>query len=144
MTRFERLQRRKLPVSHSRSIVSVNTELRDTIILAHGGTAYGYALYLKSGRVVFTVRTGPKNAVTEVESQPIEGSTMITAALAKDGTMTLRVGDQPVATGKAPGPIPRQPQEAFCVGHDNGQPVTTYSKGKPFRGKISSLKITIP
>ncbi len=36
----------------------VDTDQRDTIILAHGGTALGYALYLKAGHVVFGVRTG--------------------------------------------------------------------------------------
>ena len=29
--------------------------------------------------------------------------------------------------GKAPGPVPRQPAEDFCVGHDNGQPVAKLS-----------------
>ena len=122
----------------------IDTDLRDTIILAHGGSAAGYALHLKEGRVVFAVRTGTQDAVTEVQSQPIKGSVKITATLAKDGTMTLTVGDQTAATGKAPGPISRQPAEAFCLGHDNGQPVANYSKGKPFQGKITDLKVTAP
>jgi arylsulfatase A len=121
----------------------VETELSDTIILAHGGSAAGYALHLKGGCVVFSVRTGPKDAVTDVQSQPIKGAVKIFAAIGEDGTMTLTVGNQAAVTAKAPGLVPRQPQEGFCVGHDNGQPVANYSKGKPFEGKITDLKVTV-
>lgn len=121
----------------------IDTELRDTIVLAHGGNSLGYALHLKEGRVVFAVRTG-REALTEIQSQPIKGAVKITASLAGDGTMTLTVGDQKPVTGMALGPVPRQPAEAFCLGHDNGQPVANYSKGKPFQGKITDLKITFP
>jgi arylsulfatase A len=121
----------------------VETELPDTIILAHGGNAAGYALYLKQGRVVFAVRTG-RNALTEVQSQPIKGPVKITATLATDGTMTLTVGEQAAVTAKAPSLVPRQPAEDFCLGHDNGQPVATYSQVKPFEGKLTDLKVTVP
>ena len=120
----------------------VETEQRDAIILAHGGSAAGYALHLKAGRVVFTVHTGAK-AVAEISGAEIKGPTPITAALAADGTMTLRVGDQPAVTGKAAGLLGRQPQEDFCLGHDNGKPVTNYTAKEPFRGSITKLEISI-
>jgi arylsulfatase A-like enzyme len=122
----------------------VETDQTDTIILAHGGTAVGYALHLRGGRAVFSVRTGPGDEVTDVQSKPVTGPVKITAVLARDGTMTLTVGEQPAATGKAPGLIPRQPQEAFSLGFDKGAPVAAYSKGKPFKGKIADLKVTSP
>jgi hypothetical protein len=121
----------------------VETEQRDTIIVAHGGNTFGYALHLKGGRVIFAVRTG-RNTLTEVESQPITGPVRIVAALARDGTMTLTVGGQAAATAMAPGLISRQPGEEFCVGHDNGQPVAKYGDVKPFAGKITELKVTTP
>jgi arylsulfatase A len=113
------------------------------VIVAHGGNTAGYALYLKEGRVVFAVRTA-KDAVTEVQSEPIKGAVGVTAKLGADGTMTLTVGDRAAVIGKARGVLPRQPQEDFCLGHDNGQPVANYSKGKPFEGKITELKVTTP
>jgi hypothetical protein len=58
--------------------------------------------------------------------------------------VTLTVDEQPAVSAKAPGPIPRQPQEDFCLGHDNGQPVADGSKSKPFQGKIADLKVSIP
>lgn len=61
----------------------------------------------------------------------------------RDGSLTLTVGDRKAVTAKAPGPIPRQPQEDFCLGLDNGQPLAMYSKGKPFVGTISDLSFTV-
>jgi hypothetical protein len=121
---------------------AIETDLRDAVIVAHGGASAGYALHLKEGRVVFSVRTGPKDAVTDVQSEPTKGPVKITATVGRDGALTLAVGEQALVKGKAPGPVPRQPAEDFCVGHDNGQPVADYSKGKPFEGKITDLKVT--
>jgi arylsulfatase A-like enzyme len=122
----------------------IETDLPNTVIVAQGGNAAGYALHLNDRRVAFAVRTGTGDAVTEIHSDPIAGSVQITATLGQDGTMSLMVGEQAVVTGKAPGLIPRQPKEALCLGHDNGQPVAKYAKGEPFRGKITDLKVTIP
>lgn len=122
----------------------IETEQRDAVILAHGGTAAGYALHLKDGCVVFSVRTGPGGAITDVSSQPIKGAVRITATLAKDGTITLVVGEQAAVTVKAASMVPRQPQEDFCLGHDNGQPVASYSKRLRFEGSIADLKVTTP
>ena len=107
------------------------------------GSALGYALHMKDGRLIFSVRTAT-DRITDVQSEPIRGAVTIKASFAKDGTLTLTVGDQKAVTAKAPGPIPRQPQEDFCVGLDNGQPVASYSKGKPFAGTISDLSVTVP
>jgi arylsulfatase A len=120
---------------------TVHTELKDAVILAHGGSTFGYGLHLKDGKVVFSVRTG-KDAITHVASEPIQGPVKVVAALAADGTMTLKVGTQTAATAKAPGTIPRQPQEDFCLGFDSGQPVAVYSAVKPFNGTILDLKVT--
>lgn len=122
----------------------IETDLRDAAIVAHGGASAGYALHLKDGRVVFSVRTGPKDAVTDVQSEPIKGPVKVVATVGRDGALTLAVGEQAIVKGKAPGPVPRQPAEDFCVGHDNGQPVANYAKAKPFEGKITNLKVTSP
>lgn len=121
----------------------IETEQKDTVVLAQGGATLGYAVHLKDGCVVFSVRTGT-DAVTEIQSAAITGPVEITAKLEKGGAMTLTVGDQKAVTGKAAGLIPRQPQEAFCVGHDNGQPVGKYGKVKAFEGKLTGLKVTTP
>ena len=121
---------------------TVETAQRDAIILAHGGAAVGYAVYLKAGRGVFVIKNG--KTPVEISSAEIQGATPITAALAQDGTLTLKVGDQPAVTGKADGLLGRQPQENFCLGHDDKVPVTDYPTKEPFRGSITKLEIRSP
>ena len=124
---------------------TVETKQRDTIVLAHGGLTAGYAVHLKGGRVAFLVRTGGGDSFTEITA-PTEftGSAQVTATLAADATMTLQVGDQPAVTGKAAKLLARQPQEDFCLGHDNGKSVASYAGKGPFQGSITHLKITNP
>jgi hypothetical protein len=125
--------------------VTVETDQPDVVLVAQGGSAAGYALHLRGGRVVFSLRTGSGSALTEVVAAAgVAGPARIIASLGADGTMTLRVNDQPAVTGKAPGLIPRQPQEDFCLGHDNKAPVTHYAGTAPFRGRLTDLKFTSP
>ncbi len=124
---------------------SVETKQRDAILLAHGGLVTGYALHLKAGRVAFLVRTGADDAFTEITAPgDFTGSASITAALAADGTMTLKVGAQPAVIAKTAKLLARQPAEDFCLGHDNGKPVADYAGKGPFQGSITNLKITTP
>ncbi len=124
---------------------TVETQQRDTVLLAHGGLSAGYALYLKGGRVVFIVRTGGGEAFKEVIAPGEIGTTArISAALASDATMTLTVNDQPAVTGRAAKLLARQPQEDFCLGVDNGKPVANYPGTGLFTGRITDLKITTP
>ena len=126
-------------------ICTVETKQRDTVILAHGGLIAGYALHLKAGRVAFLVRTGADTAFTEIiASGEFTGSAPITATLATDATMTLKVGDAPAVTGKAAKLLARQPAEDFCLGHDNAKPVANYTDKGPFQGSITHLKVTTP
>jgi arylsulfatase A-like enzyme len=124
----------------------IETPQNDAILIAHGGLAAGYALHLRAGHLVFTVRTGSGEAFTEIEtpSNALSGSTRITARLADDRAMTLSVNDQLVATGKAASLILRQPQEDFCLGHDNAKPVAAYTAKEKFEGNFTDLKITVP
>lgn len=123
----------------------VETAQPDTILIAHGGLSAGYALHRAAGRIVFSVRTGPGDAVTSITApDTTTGRCKVVAVLATDGTMTLSVNERRVAAGKAPGLIPRQPQEPFCVGHDSGKPVAAYTGNLPFQGTITGLMVTSP
>jgi hypothetical protein len=121
---------------------AVETAMADAVIVAHGGLAAGYALHIRGGRVVFAVRTGGGDAVAEVAApEVVEGPVRIVANLARDGSMSLSLNERVVASGRSAGLIPRQPQEDFCVGLDNGKPVTSYSIKRPFVGTVSGLEV---
>jgi arylsulfatase A len=123
----------------------VETAQQDTVLIAHGGIAAGYALHIRAGHAVFSVRTGNGESIAETASPDVlSGPTHLTAVLAADSSMTLTVNDKPSTMGKAPGLIKRQPQENFCVGFDDGKPVTTYSGKERFKGKLAALSITTP
>jgi hypothetical protein len=86
----------------------------------------------------------PTAATTAVAVTASADPQRIVASLAKDGTLSLRVADQPAATAKGPGLLSRQPAEDFCVGHDNRKPVTAYTAKAAFQGRIMDLRVTIP
>ena len=114
------------------------------IILAHGGSAKGYALYCTTeGQIVFAVRHRP-DSVHRV-SHPIRGSgtTGIAAKLAEDGTLSLSLDDGTPNTSRSPGTISSQPQEDLCIGHDDKNPLDERAPGDRFSGRISSLGFSI-
>ncbi len=120
----------------------VETAQKDAVLVAHGGIAVGYALYLKGGCVAFAVRTGAE-AVTEIVARdPAAGVLRVEASLGVGGKMMLTINDAVVATGRAAGMLQRQPAEDFCVGHDNAKPVTAYTAKEPFKGTIRKLKVS--
>ena len=144
----EKLDRAAAPQVADRAFTiscSVETSRSNAVILAHGGVVAGYALHLNGGRVAFAVRTGSDDAVTEILTPGVVTMpARILASLASNGTMMLTVNDGVPVTGKAPGPIPRQPAESFCLGYDDRQPVTSYVAKEPFTGTIKELKFSTP
>jgi len=119
----------------------VETAQKDTVIIAHGGTSYGYALFLRAGALTFAVRTGVDRVTEIAATDAFAGKGQLEASLAKDGAMKLAVNGKTVAEGKAPGLITQQPAENFCVGLDDGKPVTRYNNPEPFKGRITQLAV---
>ena len=118
----------------------VESKSSNGVIVAQGGSATGYAVYLREGKPVFTVRERSQPvSITATNAAPPHFK--VEARLASDGAMTLMIDGQTVASGKAPSLIRTQPAEDFCVGFDNGQPVGEYSGNAQFNGVISHLNI---
>lgn len=111
------------------------------VVVAQGGSAVGYALYLKENRLVFAVRRSGSDITRIISATIPAGRIAVEARLASDGTMTLLVDGEPVATGKAGGLLDRQPAEDFCVGHDNRVPLDKYDGTARFTGSIEQLKV---
>jgi arylsulfatase len=122
---------------------TVATTARDGIILAHGGSAVGYALHLREGKLLFAVRNGNHLDQVAVEFPNSDAPVAVIASLDPDEKLRLKVGDLPesVAAGRL---LSRQPQEALCVGLDDGVPVTDYSGSGPLVGRVEDLRITTP
>ncbi|MFI5380745.1 MAG: sulfatase-like hydrolase/transferase [Tepidisphaerales bacterium] len=128
----------KRPVSIS---VDVEPKNPNGVIVAHGGLATGYALYLRDGKLVFTVKAN-RVPVNITAGQTPSGRFTAEARLGADRSMTLFINGQKVAEGKANALLPVQPAENFCVGFDDKQPVGDYGEPQRFSGKIENLKIS--
>ncbi|MGA2496893.1 MAG: sulfatase-like hydrolase/transferase [Tepidisphaeraceae bacterium] len=126
------------PVSIS---VDVESQNPNGVIVAHGGLATGYALYLRDGKLLFTVKVN-RVPVTITASQTPSGRFSAEARLATDCSMTLFINGQKVAEGKANSLLLVQPAENFCVGFDDKQPVGDYGNPVRFSGKIENLKVS--
>ena len=110
------------------------------VIVSHGGSAIGYALYVKEQRAVFAIRHGKE--ITRATSGPLpEGKVKIEASLGEGGAMSLQVGGSEPATAKAPGLLGKQPSEDFDLGFDAKNTVDDYDGMHKFTGSILNLVI---
>ena len=119
----------------------VETEAKDGVILAQGGNQHGYALHLKDGRPVFTVRIdGRATAISAPNA--VSGKFSLGATLRAGGAMTLAVNGQQVAEGKAPGLIAKQPQEVLTAREDTKTAVGDYAPPNALKGEVTNVKIS--
>ncbi len=119
---------------------TVETRARSGVILAQGGNQLGYALWLKEGKPVFTVRTGGQVA-NAFSPQELGLRAVVAARLEGDGTMALMVDGKEVATGKASGVIPKQPQDGLSVGEDARSAVGDYEAPNRLEGTVTEVKV---
>jgi arylsulfatase len=126
-----------------RITATVEPKSPNGVILAQGGSALGYSLFLKDGVLAFATRhRGALTTVLAKEKLPA-GKVEVAAELAKDGAVTLTVGGKTVATGKAPGPIPDQPVDGLQVGSDANGAVGEYEAPNAFQGTIHSARLEL-
>jgi arylsulfatase len=121
----------------------VETQTRDGVILAQGGREHGYALHLKNGHAVFTVRIAGK-ATAIVAPEAAAGKFTLSASLREGGAMALSINGQSVATGTAPGLITKQPQDPLSVGEDTLTAVGDYTAPNPLKGTVQNVRINQP
>ena len=119
----------------------VDSSGKDGVIVAQGGMANGYALYVKGGKLAFSVREA-KALTTITAKDPLgTGHFAVRATLARDGALALLVDGKPVADGKAAGPIPKQPRALFTVGKAGPVAVAGYAASAEFDAKVSKVEV---
>jgi len=118
----------------------VMPEAGDGVILAQGGDQRGYALHLKDGKPIFSVRqTGRLYAIAAPTASI--GKFSLEAQLEKDGAMSLAVNGTIVARGKAPGVFTIQPQDELSIGEDILSAVGNYKAPHPLKGKVDNVRV---
>lgn len=121
----------------------VTPQSTDGVILAQGGRQQGYALHLKGGKPIFSVRIVEKLYAIAAPDAP-QGKFSLEARLDKGGAMTLAVDGKIVARGTAPGLIPGQPQDELSIGQDTRTAVGDYNGPHPLQGKVEDVRVLSP
>ena len=124
--------------------VTTRAKSPDGVIVAHGGAAAGYTLFVEDARPVFLVRTGSGRGNTARVVGPVlePGEHSLTARLDREGRLTLDV-DGKVAEPVQGRLIPRQPVDGLQVGRDANGSVGPYASPNPFKGTVDSVVVQI-
>lgn len=141
------LPRQQAPIMANKPITIrcvVASEADNGVILAHGGDRSGYSLFVKDGRLAFSVCVDRKR--TTITSQQLLGSEPreVEAIWSKDSSITLKIAGAVVAEGKTPGLLDSEPGDSIQIGADLVKPVGEYEVPNAFRGVISDLTVKIP
>lgn len=115
----------------------------DGVILAHGGVAAGYALYVKDGQPTWAIRARNK-LHTIVGKQKLSAGQkyQLIAELDAKRKMRLTVDGQQVAQGECDSLIPVQPVDPANVGRDDRGNVGDYQGMFKFNGSVNALSVT--
>lgn len=134
------LPRNKAPNVRNRGFsISGRIEIggKNGVIVAQGGTAHGFSLFVRDGRLTFAVRrSGKLESVSSRE--PVTGECNLRLDFAKNGKVIARVNDRVVISGKVSGALVEMPQDGLQVGQDTGGNVADYESPFPLKvdGKL--------
>ena len=111
------------------------------VIVAQGGQANGYALFVQDGKLAFALRAKRELTLVTATKTLEAGARKVEAKLAADGKITLSVDGQAVGEGKAAGLVPAQPGEGLTVGNDGRNAVGEYTAPNDFTGKVENARV---
>lgn len=123
-------------------ITNENGEPLKGVIIAHGGSAAGYSLYATGEEIIFGLRHS-SSEVSRVKSPLPSGDFSVSTSLLKNGEISLSINDELKSASKSQGVLNRHPQENFCVGHDDKNPVDGDAPSQDFRGTVSNIKVIV-
>ena len=112
------------------------------MLVAQGGTANGYALFLAGGRLHFIVRSRAGGGTASTAAS-VAGAHTAIARVDAAGTLTLSFDGQPAVSASARGPTSAMPSDGLEVGSDDGGAVGPYQGPNPFGGSIESIVIDL-
>jgi arylsulfatase len=125
----------------------------DGVVVAAGGAATGFSLYVKGGRPVYDYNYAPWKRTTIASTERLPpGKSVLRAEFHYDGgglgkgeTVTLFVNDRQVAKGRIDATVwvgKYSADETFDIGQDSGSPASEhYASPFPFNGTIEKVVI---
>ena len=116
---------------------------KDGVIVAQGGTNHGWSLHIWEGTLRFATRHDGTLTVVADEKPFPKGAATVSAELAKDGKVTLKIDGAMVAQGKTSGTMRDMPLDGLEVGEDRNGAVGRYPADKKFAGKVDTVKLQL-
>jgi len=135
----------KLPNVAGKAILikaTITAEKPDGIILAHGGSSHGYAIYLKGGKLAMSTRVNGRHAMILSPDKLPAGQVEVEGILAKDGKLSLKIAGQEVAAGKSK-LLTQLPLDGLDIGQDLAGAIGDYKIPNSFTGKIETVELKL-
>jgi len=113
----------------------------DGVILAHGGSFIGYALYLREGRLGIAIRSRPGFASVETDEPLPTGWQHVGGQLTTEGRLSLYVNGIEVASRNDASTLRKiKPGDGIEIGDDKGVHVSS-ATASHFKGLIRSVTL---
>jgi arylsulfatase A-like enzyme len=114
------------------------------VIVAQGGTANGYSLYVKEGVVHFVVRSESKpiDLAADVVLQE-KKKLSVSASLNTDGLLDIQLDGKSIAKPRKASTINNTPADGLDVGEDRGAAVGDYKGPFKFTGTIDKVEVQL-
>ncbi|HUT91459.1 MAG TPA: LamG-like jellyroll fold domain-containing protein [Thermoguttaceae bacterium] len=119
----------------------VKAEKPGGVILARGGGAHGYVLYLTGGRPHFAVRVESEPGLVAAEKKVRGRWAHLAGVLTAENELQVYVDGRLAASAKAPGPLAADPAEAMEIGADEGSCVGDYQGPFGLTGIIDEVRV---
>jgi hypothetical protein len=119
----------------------IKAEKLNGVILARGGNALGYVLYLQGGKPHFAIRADNKLTTVEAAEKITQKWMHLAGVLTADKKLHIYVDGDFAGMTKAPSLIANDPSEAMQIGLDDGSTVGDYGGSFGFKGLIDEVRI---
>ena len=119
----------------------IESEKPNGVVVARGGPAQGYTLYLKGGRPHFAVRVNSEVHDVGARQRVVGAWTHLAGVLTADEELAVYVNGELAATGRSEGLIASEPSQAMEIGADDGGAVADYTSPYAFTGLIDEVRV---
>ena len=117
----------------------VNGGKGDGVVVAHGGSTFGYAVHVLNGKLAFDLRVGGE-VQRIVSKNPVGANFSFEAKLSRD-QLQLTLGDATSQAENRLGLISNEPKDGLTIGLDEATPAGDYQGPNPYSGTITEVRV---
>jgi arylsulfatase len=115
----------------------------DGVLVAQGGDAHGWVLYVEDDRLHFGVCRHGKFSFVKASSAIENKARKVIVRLDKNGEVKFLEGDRSLGEGKLAGLVAEMPVDGLQVGRDEYGTVGVYKNAFRFPGEVKKIRIKI-